>query len=143
MDQGKGQSQELFDSAITFAEKMLTEHGEFIPYGEILKANGEIQPVSGDTGEEYPASKDVIKLLTDYFTEQTSVGNIDASALVYEVRVSLTDSSKLSDAIAVELDHKLGYSVVVFKPYSIIDDEVKFSLMFVSLGKKAIFINDA
>jgi hypothetical protein len=122
---------------------MLNEHGEFIPYGEALNSSGEIISIAGDTGEESPSSKDVIKLLTDYFIEQAIIGNFEATALVYDVRVSLPGSDEVSDAIAVALDHKLGYSVVVFKPYSIIDRKVKFGSMFVNSGKKVIFTNAA
>ncbi len=62
---------------------------------------------------------DLIRLLKQAFTQGARSGQYKATALVYDVRVSLPSSGKKSDAIAVSLNHRDNYSVVVFFAYNI------------------------
>jgi hypothetical protein len=46
----KSESEALMNEAIPFAEKMLEKHGEFYPYGYVMKPSGEIALVAGYDG---------------------------------------------------------------------------------------------
>ena len=46
----KVDAETLLNSALPFAEKMLSEHGEFYPFGEAMKPDGQIVSV-GAAGE--------------------------------------------------------------------------------------------
>jgi len=133
MQEGKDEAQRLMDSVLPFAEQMLNEYGEFIPYGGAMKSNGEIVSVAGTDGEEQPKSTDIIKLLQDRFRNEAENGNYKATAIVYDARV------KSSDAIVIALDHKSGYSVVVFLPYTLENGQLEYGEISAQAGENSVF----
>lgn len=137
----KFECQKLLDAAIPFAEKMLTQHGEFFPYGGALNAKGEYTEIGAYDGDEHPASNDVINLLKRGFIQGAKSGDYRATALVYDVKVSLPNSQDKSDALAVALDHKDSYSVVVYLPYKLKDGKLTYGQIFAEKGKADIFIS--
>jgi hypothetical protein len=109
--------QAVVDAFLPLARKLLTEHGEFFPFGAAMKPDGEITLVAAHDGREQPPSKDVIALLNSAFADSARNGEYKATAIFYDVRVG----EDKKDAVAVSLDHREGYSVVAFFPYEIID----------------------
>ena len=138
-DKGKSDSEELMNSLIPFAEKMLSEHGEFFPYGGTMKPDGKIVSVAGYNGSEHPPSQEIIDLLHKAFRESAKAKECKATGLVYDVRVNLPESNEKSDALAIELDHASGYSVLVYVPYKIENSKVIFGKMFSNAGHNAVF----
>ncbi|MBB1301292.1 hypothetical protein H5183_08085 [Pseudoalteromonas sp. SR44-8] len=139
MDQGKAESQELMDAVLPLAEQLLTEHGEFFPYGGAMTPTGEIVNVAAYDGDEHPPSTDVISMLNKAFISASRSKTYKATALVYDVRVPLPETGEKSDAIAINLDHQSGYSVVVFLPYEITEQGLKFGSIFAQAGEKGVF----
>lgn len=133
MEQGKVETQKLFDAVLPLAKELLLENEEFFPFGEIMKPNGAQVNLSVSNGEEKPSSSDLIDLLKNHYLESAQASEIIASALVYDVRVKGTDS------IAVDLDHVSGYSVTVIVPYELTGTELHIGEMFTMKGKNAIF----
>ena len=111
--------EQLLSAAVLFAEQMLTKHGEFFPYGSSMNSDGKISAVGGYTGSEHPKSTEVIDLLRAGFRREAEAGKIRACALVYDIRTVPPGKTEKTDAIAVELDHRGGMSVVVVYPYAI------------------------
>lgn len=138
MQEGKEESQELMDAALPLAEKLLAEHGEFFPYGGAMTPDGQIVSVAAYDGDENPPSSEVIDMLHKAF--QTAAKNKDykATALVYDVRIQLA-SGEPSDALAVELDHESGYSVVVLLPYAINDGQIQYGEISAQAGDGNVF----
>ncbi len=134
MEQGKVEAQKLFDAVIPLAKKLLLENGEFFPFGEIMKSNGEQVNLSVSNGEERPSSSELIDLLQSHYIELARVGEITASALVYDVIV------KGSDSIAVDLDHVSGYSATVIVPYELTESKLHIGEIFTMKGKNAVFM---
>ncbi|QDF75530.1 MULTISPECIES: hypothetical protein [Shewanella] len=56
VQEGKDESQELMDAVLPLAEKLLTEHGEFFPYGGAMTPDGKIVSVAAYDGDEHPPS---------------------------------------------------------------------------------------
>lgn len=135
----KSQCEQLMNSALPFAEKMLTEHGEFYPYGETMRADGTIVSVAGYDGRERPPSQPIIDLLRQVFHSEAAKGTIIASALVYDVRTVPPGGSEKTDAIAVELDHRDNYSVVVYFPYSVAGGKLQIASPFATKGVGHVF----
>jgi hypothetical protein len=119
MNGPKDDCEALMNSALPFAKQMLDSHGEFYPFGAAMRADGELVSVAGYDGRERPPSTDVIRMLKDAFIAGAKDGQYKATALVYDVRVALPGTREKSDAIAVSLNHRADYSVIVLFPYKI------------------------
>ena len=135
----KAECENLMNSALPFAEQMLREHGEFFPYGAALKGNGEMASVAGYDGREKPPSNDIIRMLKQSFVQGAKSGDYKATALVYNVKVTLPSSHQKSDAIVVSLNHRENYSVVVFFPYQLRNGELTVGEVFAEKGEADVF----
>ena len=107
----------LLDPMIEFAEKMLRKHGEFYPFGVTMEHDGQVAFAAGDTGTEHPDPHAVIGLLVRGMRARATNGEIRASGICYDVRVTPPDGTK-TDAIAMSVEHKAGDGALVFRPYS-------------------------
>jgi len=139
MAQGKAESQQLMDSVLPLAEQLLSQHGEFFPYGGAMTPSGEIVNVAAYDGDEHPPSSEVISMLQSAFKSAAKSGEYKATALVYDVRVPLPETGEKSDAIAIALDHAAGYSIVVFLPYQLTEQKLRFGSIFAQAGERGIF----
>lgn len=139
MAEPKGETEELMNALLPFGQNMLEEHGEFIPYGGAMKPDGEIVSVATYDGEEHPLSKDIINLLKDGYRLAAENGEYKATAIFYDVRVIPPGFEEKTDAIAVALDHKDNYSVIVLFPYELANSRVQFGEIFAQAGENDIF----
>ena len=127
------------NAVLPFAEQMLGAYGEFIPFGSVMRPDGEIVSVAGYDGNEHPRSVDVIALLKEEFVGGASKGEYLATAIVYDVRVKLSATQEKSDAIAVALDHRDGDSIIMFFPYKIDARKLTLGVAFAQKGDADIF----
>ncbi len=128
------------NAVLPFANEMLGKHREFFPYGGTMSMDGTIAQAAAWTGEERPASVEVMKLLNDGFRAGAGRGEHRATALVYDIRTIPPGKRKKQDAIAVALDHRDSYSVIVIFPYSFASDgKLAVEESFAVKGKGAIF----
>ena len=119
---------------------MLSEYGEFYPYGGALDKKGKVISVAIDDGDEHPPSQRLIDLLVKTFQAQAAAGEYRATAIVYDVRVIPPGSNEKTDAICIELDHVDGVSLKVFMPYTIKGKNVVlYGEMFTRDGAARIF----
>ena len=135
----KEQCESLLDSVLPLAEKMLKEHGEFYPFGATLKRDGTQALAGADDGTSKPASQPLIDLMRSGFRAAAAKREIIASALAYDVRVVPPGSGAKTDAVAVEIDHRDGYSVVIYFPYVLQSGGVVFGQAFANAGAGSIF----
>ena len=117
MNSPKTESEALLNAALPFAEQMLAEHGEFFPYAQAMDESGKFVAVGASDGRERPPSKDLIEILRSGLRTGARSGKYKATALVYDVRITLPGSGAKSDAIAVSLNHKANYAALVLFPY--------------------------
>jgi len=130
----------MLSAVVPFAEQMLKKHGEFYPYGATMNGEGKISSVAGYTGSEHPQSTEVIGMLKAAFRRDAEAGKIRACALVYDIRTVPPGKTQKMDAVAVDLDHRDGMSIVVVYPYVIAPDKtVTMSQSFAVKGKNEIF----
>ena len=113
----KADVEALMKDLLLFAEKMLREHKEFLPFGGHMKPDGTIVWQSAPEGREHPPSQDLIDLLLTTHQKQAGAREIKACATLYDARLIPPNRTEKRDAIAVALDHRSGYSVVVIFPY--------------------------
>jgi hypothetical protein len=84
---------ELLNALLPFAQQMIEQHGEFYPSGASMTAQGEVSLVAADTGEEMPASQDLIQASTGSLRQRADADEIRAAAIVAE----LSSSCPMSD----------------------------------------------
>ncbi len=135
----KDDCNQLLNAALPFAEQMLRDHGEFLPFGAQMLPDGEIVSVAADDGEDYSRSQNLIDVLRAAFRAGAAEGDLLATALVYDVRVMLPGANEKSDAIALNLDHRDNYSVTVFFPYTITGGQLTIGDAFANGGDYSIF----
>jgi hypothetical protein len=136
----KADCEALMTSVLPFAEQMLSRHGEFFPFGGAMRPDGELVSVAGYRGDEHPPSSDVIRLIKDGFVEAARQDQFKATALVCDVRVKLPSTDDKSDAIAVSLNHRDNYSIVVIFPYKIDGGKLTMGTAFAKEGEADIFL---
>ncbi|KQY51924.1 hypothetical protein [Lysobacter sp. Root494] len=107
----------LVDDLLPFAEKMLRQHREFLPFGGHVKADGEIVWEGAYNGEELPLSQDLIDLLHESHRKMASRHLIRACAVIYDIRAIPPGKLKEQDAICVAADSRDGHSVRFVFPY--------------------------
>ncbi|MBC3862353.1 hypothetical protein H8K32_09610 [Undibacterium jejuense] len=135
----KQECETLMNKVLPFAEHMLKREGEFFPYGGALKNTGDVAEIAGYDGREHPPSMDIIKLIKQGFVAGAESGEYRATALVYDVRVLVPSTGNKSNAIAVSLNHRGNYSVIVFFPYELKEGELKYGQVFAQQGESDIF----
>ena len=130
---------QLLNSALPFAEQMLRDHGEFLPFGAQMLHGGEIVSVAADDGEDHSRSENLIGILLSAFKAAAADGDLVATALIYDVRVVPPGARQKTDAIALNLDHRDSYSLTLFFPYIITDGAPEIGDAFASGGDYSIF----
>jgi hypothetical protein len=114
---------ELLNALLPMAEMLLTKHGEFYPIGAIMLSDGEIQHVgAGIDGDEHPSSQSLIDLLTEGFQREARTGKIRAAGICYDALTVPPGKRQKQDAMCCGLEHCLGESFDVFRPYARADD---------------------
>ena len=129
----------LMNSALPSAEKMLSEHGEFYPFGEAMKPDGQIVSVGAAGESDQPPSQELIDILKVTFREAAAAGEYKATAVVFDILTIPPGETEKVDAIAIALDHVDNYSVVVIFPYSIDGKSVTLYAPFGQKGDGDIF----
>ena len=100
----------LLNAALSFAQQMLDEHGEFFPFAVAVDVHSDTRMIMGDPDRrERPPSAEVLSTILQEL--QRSRQEFRAVARVADVRVAD------SDAVRVELEHSEGPSMAVLLPY--------------------------
>ncbi len=141
MTNARAACEALMTAVLPFAEHMLSSHGEFFPFGGAMRPGGELVSVAGYDGNEHPPSAEVIRLIKEGFVVAAHKNEYKATALVYDVRVKLPATDEKSDAIAVSLNHRDNYSVLVFFPYKLTAGKLAIGAAFAQKGEADVFMN--
>ena len=131
----------LKDALLPVAKRMLAEHGEFFPYGALMKLDGEIVNCSPYDGDEHPPSKKLIDMLTRDFQLHAAKGEIRAAGICCDVRVAQSKQPEKVDAVQFALEHQNGEAVDVFLPYDLDSTgEVRYGELFTACRDKQCFV---
>jgi len=134
----KSECEQLMNAALPLARQMLQEHGEFFPFAMALNAKGQVVAVAAHD-ESHATSNDLIRQLKEIFARQAIAGEYRATALIYEAQVQAPAKGAKTDAIAVALDHRDNYSVVVLLPYRLEAGRLTVGEMFAQRGSGDVF----
>jgi hypothetical protein len=96
---------------------MVSENGSFNPFGAIMYADGVIQWVAADTGEEFPSSQILIDIMTEMLKGMAASGEIRAATICYDALTVPPGETVKVDVISFALEHRSGDSITAFIPY--------------------------
>ena len=136
----KEECEELLNFLLSFAENQLKKRGEFYPFGAVMLESGEITATAFyDAENEFPDSTEVIGILTETHREKAEKGEIKASGICWDAKISL-ENSDMTDAIVISMEHRESYSAVVGQPYRLgFLKKLNLSNIFVLDGRHDVF----
>jgi hypothetical protein len=108
----------MLNTLLPFAKKMLSEYGEFHPFGATMSSHGEIQQVGARVErDDHPPAQELIDLLTETFKRQAAEDRLRAAGICYDVLTVPPGETQKKDAVCCGLEHCVAGAVDVFLPY--------------------------
>ena len=141
--QPKADCEAVMNFGLPLVAEILKQHGEFVPFGAAMRPNGEIVCLGAYDGREVPSLAgsfgDIIRALKDAFVAGARRQEYVATALFYEVGATMPATAEHVDAVAVSLNHRERYSVLVLLPYKLEDGDVVYDAPMAQPGEADIF----
>lgn len=132
--------EQVLNAVLPLAEQMLNRDRGFLPFGGTLSAEGEITCTGGWSGDDRPDAEEAVEMLQEDFRSGARSGEYKATALVCDVRAVFPDEESERDAIAISLDHRADWSIVLLFPYAFgPDGEVVIDDPFSVTGEDVVF----
>jgi len=103
-----------------------------------MKSGGEIVTVGGMDPDEEPKPEELFRNIKDKLRTGAVGGGYQATALVFPADTTTADGAPLT-CIAVALEHRADYAVLVLIPWRLEGGEVQFGEPFAQKGKREIF----
>ncbi|MCX8003845.1 MAG: hypothetical protein N2688_02640 [Burkholderiaceae bacterium] len=123
--------QRLLDAARPFAERMLREEGEFIPFAATLNSAGTVALLAGDVGVERPASTAVIEFLRESLSRLSTDEQVVAAAICF-MGVA---TGRNTDVAVFQMCDVWGNALEIYLPYRILaKGEVEFGQITAARG---------
>jgi hypothetical protein len=113
---------ELVDSLLPFAERLLRERGEFLPFGAWTPLDGKIRWVAAEGETEYPGSQALLDILVSNFSKEAAEGKLLATAICLDTRFRPSAEAETTDAICFRLESWAGEALAVYVPYKLQKD---------------------
>ncbi len=134
----------LLNALAPFAKQMLSQHGEFYPFGAAMAPDGQVTAHAGYEGSEQPETQAVIDLLTQAFRQQAAAGEIRAAGLCKDIRTIAPGQTEKTDALCFKLEHQTGEAITVCIPYKKgLFGGYKYAGMFVGSHTPEFFVSGA
>lgn len=109
MSSCKADCEALMSAVLPVAEQMLLEHRKLQPFGSTMSSDGAIVQLGGWQAEAGASDAQRLVEFEASFRDGAARGELRATALLC--------ASAAQDSVAVRLDHREEYSVVVTFPY--------------------------
>jgi len=138
LEQAREDAKTLMSSMVPVAEKVLLRDGSLTALGFAIKGDGQIVEVVTPP-EEQAAAEDPAEPVRAILLDQAQSGVFRATALATERRIKLPKTGIESNAMAIAIDHKADYSVVLVFPYVLSDGKLEWSAPFTEPGAKQMF----
>ncbi len=137
MTRCKEDCEALMSAVLPVAEQILSEHRTLQPFGSTMSSAGEIVQVGGWSAEPLASSATQVAELEASFRDGAVRGELRATALLHVVPAVAPSTG---EAVAVRLDHKDEYSIIVTFPYRFSEaGELVIEEPFAGVGESLIF----
>ena len=141
MNRCKDDCEALMSAVLPVAEQMLTEQRTLQPFGSTMSSSGQITQVGGWSAVATVSSEQQVAELEASFRDGAARGELRATALLHVVPAVAPNTGA---AVAVRLDHRDDYSIIVTFPYHFSEaGELVIEEPYSGLGERAIFAGSA
>jgi len=130
---------DLLDSGIRNAVRLLETNGEFFPFGIGMGSDGEIAIVYPNMREEQPPSDQVIQETIRALSDAVRNGQYITTGVVSDVRLRDRVSGECKDAIRVDLEDSASVPVTCYLPYSREGSQIKPGTLQAEAGQSVVF----
>lgn len=118
-EQNQAAANELLNTAMSYARRVLGRYGEIGPFAFSIKEDGS---VSRETLERPSLPADpasVLKILHDHVSELARRGGIQAVVVAANIALAQPSAEGYPDAVLFQIERRGGYAVRVTVPYRI------------------------
>ena len=129
--------EQLVNALLPQAEGMLIAHGQFFPFAGALTLEGQLAQLAVGEEHRHSSVEVVVEALEGMLRDAAE--NFRATALAFPVEAELPGERADSDAVAIALDHRTDYSVVLIIPYALSEGGVHFGEAVAQRGEHGIF----
>jgi hypothetical protein len=134
---------QLLESLLPLAERMLAERGEFSPFGGTMNQAGEIVAIGASGGKEHSASQNVIESMTQALRQRARSGQLRAVGICYDGRTTPPGRTEKCDAVCASVEHQSGEAVNLIVPYERTSKgEVQFGEKFATFRVPQFFVSN-
>ncbi|MEM7452650.1 MAG: hypothetical protein AAF350_14540 [Pseudomonadota bacterium] len=111
------QLEQLRRISVSLAVRVMCDLGELMPMAAVLRENGDIVAIGGETGDAALDRSHRIERLRFRLRRDVDKRGYVATAVIYDALVEYPGGVDAEDAIAIELDHRDGVSLFAHIPY--------------------------
>jgi hypothetical protein len=133
------QAQALMAKLVPFAAENIAEFGEFYPFGAGVNAQGDIMSVAGHKGNDFVEQQNALDNIFLEFQQGITDNGLILTAVFSNQLIQSPDKKIPVQAIVIRLDHKEGFSRVVYLPYMKTEQGVQYGKMMMDAGKGEVF----
>lgn len=108
---------EVLNSSVSYAKRMLRKYGEFAPFGYRMTEDGDVQLEVVAQHDMPPEPAMLLELLYQQLAERAGKKLMRAAATASNVTLGKPSEEGFHDAIMVEIEHESGYGIRAFVPY--------------------------
>lgn len=118
-EQNRAAANELLNTAISYARKVLRAYGEIGPFAFSMQADGSISRETLDRPQLPADPANILNILHDHVAARARRGEIQAAAAAANVGLAQASAEGYSEAIVLQIERQGGYAVKVSVPYRI------------------------
>ena len=107
---------ELVNYCQEFANTMLSDSGDFYPFGAAMGADEKARAVGAHNGMEHPDPRELYRLVTTTFSAEAADGKVAAAAIASNVTIPSQYTCECRDGIRVQLETE-GFARFIYFPY--------------------------
>jgi len=118
-DQDRAAANELLNSAMDYARRVLKRYGEIGPFAFSMNDDGSVSRETLDRPQLPADAESLWKLLHDHVSERAHRGEIQAVAVAAIVTLAQPSQEGYSDGVVFHIERRGGYAIKVIVPYAL------------------------
>ena len=118
-DQDRAAANELLNTAMEYARRVLKRYGEIGPFAFSMDDAGSVSRETLDRPQLPADAESLWKILHDHVSERAHRGEIQAVAVAAIVTLAQPSQEGYSDGVVFHIERRGGYAIKVIVPYAV------------------------